>query len=403
MRLVLHDYSGHAFLVQLARQLARDGHDVLYLHFPGFQTPKGALLPRPGDPASLEIRGLALPEAFAKYSYIKRLSQEFAYGRRLARAIEGWKPDVVLSANSPLDPQHFAWRAAKRLGVPFVFWVQDIYSSAIATILRRKLGLVGRIVGARYIALEKKLLRRSARAIVITDDFVPALEAWGVARARIDVVENWAAREELPPQPKDNPWARAQGLHDKLVFLYSGTIGLKHDPGLLLAVAEAFKDRADVRVVVISEGPAIDWLRERGAGLPNLLLLPFQPFETLPQVVCAGDVLMAVLDPEAGVYSVPSKVLTYLCAGRPLLAAMPPENLASRILTREQAGIVAPAGDRAAFVAGAKRLAADPDLRRKLGANALAYADRSFDIAAVSARIAEIARRARGETSSPAI
>ena len=31
-------------------------------------------------------------------------------------------------------------------------------------------------------------------------------------RGRIDVVENWAPREELPPQPRDNPWARAHGL-----------------------------------------------------------------------------------------------------------------------------------------------------------------------------------------------
>ncbi len=403
MRLVLHDYSGHAFLVQLARQLARDGHDVLHLHFPGFQTPKGALLRRPDDPPSFATRGLTLPGPFAKYSYVKRLRQEFAYGRLLARTIEAWKPDVVISANSPLDPQHLAWRAAKRLGVPFIFWVQDIYSVAIANILRRKLGLIGRIVGARYIALEKKLLRQSARSIVITDDFVPVLTQWGVARDRIDVVENWAAREELPPQPRDNPWARAHGLHDKLVFLYSGTIGLKHDPGLLLAVAEAFKERSDVRVVVVSEGPAFDWLKEQGAGLKNLILLPFQPFETLPQVVCSGDVLMAVLDPEAGVYSVPSKVLTYLCAGRPLLAAMPPENLASRILTRENAGLVAPAGDRAAFVAGARRLAADPALRLALGANAIAYADRTFDITAVSARIAAIAQRALRSSSASAI
>ena len=122
MRLVLHDYSGHAFLVQLARQLARDGNDVLYLHFPGFQTPKGALLRRPDDPPSLEIRGLSLPEAFAKYSYVKRLSQEFAYGRRLARAIaacpalrlRGWMAVPPASedpeASRPYFRQLHAWR-----------------------------------------------------------------------------------------------------------------------------------------------------------------------------------------------------------------------------------------------------------------------------------------------------
>jgi len=394
VRILLHDYSGHAFLVQLARQLARDGHQVLHVHFPGFQTPKGPLTPQPGDPPGFETRGLSLPGEFAKYSYVKRLGQELAYGRLLARTIRDWKPEIVFSANSTLDPQHHAWRAARSLGVPFVFWVQDINSVAISRILGRKLPVIGHLVGARYVALERKLLRGSARAIVITEDFVPILERWGLPRARIDVVENWAPREELPPQPRDNPWARTHGLADKLVFLYSGTIGLKHDPGLLLAAAERFKDRPDIRVVVVSEGIGADWLRANGAGLSNLVLLPFQDFAALPQVVATGDVLMAVLEPDAGIYSVPSKVLTYLCAGRPLLAAMPAENLASRILTREKAGIVVPAGDRAGFVAAAERLGSDPALRAELGRNALAYADRSFDIAAVARRIAGIATAA---------
>jgi glycosyltransferase involved in cell wall biosynthesis len=76
---------------------------------------------------------------------------------------------------------------------------------------------------------------------------------------------------------------------------------------------------------------------------------------------------------------------------------MPPENLASRILLREKAGIVVPAGDREGFAAGAARLAADPALRAALGANALAYADRTFDIRAVAARIADIGARAIAE------
>ena len=78
MRILLHDYSGHAFLVQLARQLARDGHQVLHVHFPGFQTPKGPLTPQPGDPPGFETRGLSLPGDFAKYSYVKRQGQELA-------------------------------------------------------------------------------------------------------------------------------------------------------------------------------------------------------------------------------------------------------------------------------------------------------------------------------------
>jgi glycosyltransferase involved in cell wall biosynthesis len=394
VRILLHDYSGHAFLVQLARRLARDGNEVLHLHFPGFQTPKGALARRPDDPPGFETRGIALDRPFAKYDFVRRALQERAYARRLAAAIAAWRPEIVFSANSPLDPQWAAAKAARALGAPFVFWVQDVYSQAIDRILRRRLPGIGGLIGARFVALERRIARAAARCIVITGDFVPVLEGWGVARGRIDVVENWAAREELPPAPRDNAWARAHGLADRLVFLYAGTLGLKHDPALLLAVARGLRDRPEARVVVVSEGPGADWLRERAGEVDNLVVVPFQPFERLPEVTATGDVLLAVLEPDAGVYSVPSKVLTYLCAGRPLLAAIPAGNLAARILAREEAGLVVPAGDRDAFAEAARRLAGDPALRARLGARALAYADRAFDIARVSARIQEIARLA---------
>jgi len=93
-----------------------------------------------------------------------------------------------------------------------------------------------------------------------------------------------------------------------------------------------------VRVVVISEGPGVEWLRERkvAEGLNNLILLPFQNFKEMPDVLAASDVLMAVLEPEAGIFSVPSKVLTYHCAGKPVLGGIPAENLAARIISQNR-------------------------------------------------------------------
>ena len=69
---------------------------------------------------------------------------------------------------------------------------------------------------------------------------------------------------------------------------------------------------------MISEGMGEARLRESAAraALPNLRLLPFQPIDHYPDVLGAADVLVALLEPTAGTF-VPSKVLSYLCAGRP--------------------------------------------------------------------------------------
>ena len=168
---------------------------------------------------------------------------------------------------------------------------------------------------------------------------------------------------------------------------------MKHDPGLLLDLARAHPDCA---VAVVSEGLGADWLRARAAEAPNLVLLPFQPFARLGEVLASADILVAVLEPDAGIFSVPSKVLTYLCAGRPLLLAIPPENLAARIVARAGAGLAAAPVDRAAFLAAAATLAGDAKMRAEMGAKALDYAAKTFDIAAIAARFEAILDSAAG-------
>ncbi len=392
MRILLYDNSGHPFQVQLARELARRGHAVRHMFSAGFQTPRGALAKQPADPAGFDVAPIDLGEPIAKYSYVKRFRQERAYGKLLAAELEKFRPDVTLMSNTPPDsliaPQR--WCAAN--GVGFVFWIQDIYAEAIARILGQKFGALAAPVIWHYRRLESGLIRRSDQVVAITDDFKPLLRDWRVEERRVATIENWAPLEELPPRPKLNDFARAHGLLDKVVFLYSGTLGLKHNPGLLIAVAERYRDDPAVRVVVVSEGLGATWLAERKAErkLDNLLLLPFQPFERMPDMLAAADVLMAVLEPDAGVYSVPSKVLTYLCAGRSLLTAMPAVNLAARTIVANNAGLVLAPDDEAGFVAAAQRLREQPDWRATLGANARAYAERAFDIGAIASRFETI-------------
>ncbi len=168
---------------------------------------------------------------------------------------------------------------------------------------------------------------------------------------------------------------------------------MKHDPEILAALAERLSERdPEARVVVVSQGPGADYLgavrQER--GLSALQLLPFQPFEDMPDVLASASVLAAVLEPEAGAFSVPSKVLTYLCAGRPVLLSIPPENLAARIVAREKAGAVVSPGDTEAFVRAGLVLLDDEPASAMAGESARAYAERAFDIDAIADRFERI-------------
>lgn len=103
-------------------------------------------------------------------------------------------------------------------------------------------------------------------------------------------------------RPKANAWALEHDLADVPVILYAGTLGLKHDPALLLGLADRLPD---VRIAVVSEGLGADWLREHGAGRSNLLLFPFQPFDRLSDMLGTADILVAILSPRPA--SIPSR------------------------------------------------------------------------------------------------
>ena len=407
MRILVHEFGGYPFPVELSRELARRGHEVTHSWCASLIDTAGSaaeLARRDDNPQKLAFAPLELGAPLDKYRYLRRFRQERRYGRLAAELTDSIRPEVVLAANVPLDAQRILFAACRRAGIPFAFWLQDLIGIGTRDLLGSRLSGIGRLIGRHYIRLEARLLRESDAVISISDDFRPFLERSGVEPARVTTIENWAPLGELPVRPKDNSWARAQGFSDHFVFAYTGAIGMKQDRELLLELARRHRDREDVRVLALSGGPELDHLRRRAheLGLPNLILRDFVPWGEVPNVLGSADVLIASIHRDAGAYSVPSKVLSYLCAERPLLVSVPAENLAGRIVARERAGLVAEPGDHDAFLAASQRLLTSPEERAAMGGRARAYAESAFAIGPIADRFEKILGRARGSASGDA-
>lgn len=400
MRLLIHDYAGHPFPVGLSRRLAIKGHSVTHAFASQLITPRGILERSARDPDSLQFRAVPMSPHYRadKYSFLKRLGHERAYGRALAALVAELQPDLILSGQTPSEPQLNMIRAADQLGIPVVTWVQDFYSLAVDKLAQKKLPLVGALAGAWYRRLDKQCFERSAGIVAITADFLPILASFGVPAGKVSVIPNWAPLDELPKRTKLNEWAVRQALEDKFVILYSGTLAMKHNPDLLRLLAHRFQDDTSVRIVVISEGPGADYLqaRKKVEGLDNLELLPFQPFGAMADVLAVADVLVTVLETEAGIFSVPSKVLTYHAAGRAILGAMPSENLAARIIQHEGSGLCVDPSDVDAFLAAAMILRNDPEKRENMGTQGRRYAEHEFDITRIAGLFEQVFARAMG-------
>ena len=325
MRIIVHDYAGHPFEVQLSRELAARGHDVLHLYCGSTHTPRGALARSKHDPPTFHIRGIGLSQIIPKTNFFRRFQLESQYSQKLIAECDEFSPQVILSANTPSIPGYKLARWCQRRGVRLVSWIQDIYGLAAYRLLSRKLPVIGHVVGQYFIALDKWSARHSDAIVVITEDFRKVFTGWGIDSSRIHVIHNWAPLEDMPSGRATMPGRATHSIGPGLRFVYAGTLAMKHNPALLLELARMLDRDSSGELIVVSEGAGVEWLAEQAAdeGIESLRCMGFQPFEALPDVLGSGDVLVAILEADAGVFSVPSKVLSYLCAGRPVLLAVP--------------------------------------------------------------------------------
>ena len=389
-RIVLHDFGGFAFPVQLGRELARRGHEVRAL-YSDLDIRGGRLLPEADDSATFSIGAVSTGRPFRKYEIARRAYQEYAYARALEREVASFAPDVVFNTNAPMI---VSWRLRRAAAARFAYvhWTQDIHTHTIGYVLERRFGRVGRLGRQLVRWLERDVMTNAASVIVIAEDFKAQLAELGIHSRSIYTIPNWMPADEIAPASKNNEFARAFGLDRTFNVMYTGMLGHKHEVEPLIHIARSCRDLMDLRVVIVGRGFGFDRLRQARdeEGLANLILIDWQGHDRFPNVLASADLLLSVITPDASPSSVPSKILAYLCAGRPVLAALPDDNLGRRLVEEAGVGAGAHPHDRQALVEVVRRFHRDPTLRAELGARARDYAEKTFAIGPIADRFEEI-------------
>lgn len=401
MKILLHDYSGHPFQVELSRELSRRGHDVTHSYCDAYTSGKGHLQAEPGETLTFDPVGVGV--AITKTSFVRRLFQELSFGVQLVQQARRQQPEVVMASNVPIPTLVILAGYLGLRRIPWVLWHQDVQAVAIRSFAGKQLSRAFTLVAKGIEVGERWCSRRSAAVVVIADSFVEVHRKWGTDD-RTTVIPNWAPLDEITPRPRDNDWSREHQLSGVRTLVYSGTLGLKHNPELLVGLARTLIDRGQpVRLVVVNQGPAEPVLREAATRLDvPLTLLPFQPYERLPEVLASGDVLVVLLEQDAGAFSVPSKTLSYLCAGRPIVGLMPAENLAATLVDDARGLVLPPCSeslDRAAD--WVSKVLVDDQLAAEIGTTSRLLAEKEFALSTCASSFEEILHRAVNGVTIP--
>jgi len=118
--------------------------------------------------------------------------------------------------------------------------------------------------------------------------------------------------------------------------LYAGSFGRKQDLALLIEAASLLSARKGPAIVVLGDGPGRDVLKEAGSEIVWLGLVDEAVYAAVLGHALAGIVALA---PGVGDSVVPSKLASYLGAGRPVVVAADVDSEAARVVARGACGI----------------------------------------------------------------
>lgn len=377
----------------LCEELSRRGHRVTVItavaHYPSGRVAardRGWRIRRHSS-GGVEVLRVPVPSV-GRGRLVSRLLQFvcFQIGAVLAGLRERY--DVVLVGNPALETfLPFAVLGWLRR-VPAVVSVHDVYPDVGVT-----LGIFRhRLVIAAVEMLERFCLNRAHRVRISAESFRPAMRRLGVAAERVALVYDWVDTALIRPVPRANAFALEHKLRDEFVVLYAGNLGLSQGLEHVVVAAERLATEPDIRMVFVGDGAGRSALEAEVARHPTAQVtsLPFQPRSRLAEVLGTADISLVCLKRGVGIGSQPSKTLSILASGRPLVASVDEASDTRRLVESAGAGLCVPPEDPSALAEAILALRRDPKRRADMGERGREYAIRHHSIAAAADRFEEL-------------
>lgn len=290
---------------------------------------------------------------------VRRLLSEVTFGVRLVFSPWG-SARVVIAVSPPLfSTAMVALRLRLGRRAPrFILWVQDIYSLGVAETAEG-----GALVRRMTRWIEGATSRSADQVVVIHPRFADVIAEFGVPRSRLVVVRNWT---HLPPSERvERSAARAKLGWPRNGFLavHTGNMGVKQGLENVVDAARLADQRGeDVHFVLVGDGGERRSLEQYGRGVSRLTFVDPLPDDDYRLCLGAADVLLVNEKPGVAAMAVPSKLTTYLDAGRPVIAATDPDGITASEVQTAKAGVIVPAGRPDALLDAVLSLSRDPEL-----------------------------------------
>ncbi|QLE50827.1 colanic acid biosynthesis glycosyltransferase WcaI [Nostoc sp. C057] len=392
MHILIYSYNYHPepigiapLMTELAEGLVNRGHEVRVItgmpNYPEREIYDGY---RGQWYVNEQKNGVTIQRSYirikSKPNLLDRLLLELSFiFTSLPQAFRGERPDVMILTVPPLlgilPATIFGWL----YNCPIVLNVQDILPEAAV-----RIGLLKNKWMIRTLAALEKFAYRTAHTIsVIADGFRENLVNKGVPVNKIICIPNWVNVNFIHPLAKqNNSWISSHQLDGKFIVLYSGNIALTQGLETVIEAAVCLRHIKEIVFVIVGESTALQRLQEYCLlhGADNVLLLPLQPREKLPEMLAAADVGLIVQKHNVISFNMPSKIPLLLASGRPIVGSVPATGTAARAIKLSGGGIIVEPESPDAMAAAVHDLYANPTLCTKLGNAGRQFAEENYSL-----------------------
>lgn len=227
------------------------------------------------------------------------------------------RPQVMVVVSPPLLLGAAAWILGRIKRAPFVFHVQDLQPDAALGMGMLK----GRMLTDALYGLEAIAYQRAARVSGISPGMMDVFAQKGVPEAKRVLFPNGVTIPPSDTLPRRGAFrARYQMASTEFLAVYSGNMGVKQGLSVLVEAAKHLA-ASGITILLCGDGAARAALEEAIAarGLRSIRMLPLLPAEEYAEMLLDADVSLITQQSGSGRFFFPSKLLSILAHGRPVL------------------------------------------------------------------------------------
>jgi glycosyltransferase involved in cell wall biosynthesis len=298
-----------------------------------------------------------------------RFRESYSFGRHCAKYIleNSAIIDCIYVNSWPLFSQYLIVKTAKKIRVPCVIHIQDIYPESLTNKLPNP---VKGLFIFFFLPLDKFILRHAVKIIGISPNMISYLSASRkINKNKFELIRNWQDDSGFLNYIPTNI------MKTDFVFMYLGSISPSAGvevlinsfhkanlPGTTLKIVGNGSDKENCKAVA------------RKLGNNKIEFYDVMP-ENVPEMQAQSDVLLLPLKKGISKTATPSKLIAYLLSGKPVIACVEKESDVANILRDANCGFVVEPENVEAIAFGMKHVSGlNKNELEKLGLNGKEYA-----------------------------